>query len=56
MTVTLRSHFHRLDDEMSVKDMHDLLEFNDYRAVFPPECDFLVMVRSLATFRHFLTF
>lgn len=41
---------------MSVKDMHELLEENKFRDVFSPDCDVLKIIRSLTTFRHFLTF
>ncbi|THH30445.1 hypothetical protein EUX98_g3741 [Antrodiella citrinella] len=46
----------KLDDEVPLKQMQEILESNDYRAVFPPGCDFITMMRSLTTMRHFLSF
>ncbi|KAH8107847.1 hypothetical protein BXZ70DRAFT_16356 [Cristinia sonorae] len=45
-----------LEDELSAKQLQQLLDGNDYRSVFPPECDFLTLMGSLTTLRQFLTF
>jgi len=46
----------KLEEEVPVKGMHDILQSNDHRKVFPPDCDFMTVMRSLTTMRHLLSF
>ncbi|TCD65603.1 hypothetical protein EIP91_002450 [Steccherinum ochraceum] len=46
----------RLEDEMSVKHLQKLLDENKFTDVFPTGCSVPKLLRSLTTFRQFLSF